>query len=65
MALGVLLRIDCIVVAVTPLNATCLISTGGNTSFPVNVFSVFPAISKAKNLWFLAFLFSLPHSLCS
>ena len=64
MALGVLLRIDCVVAAVAPLSATCLISTGGSTSFPVNAFSVFPAISKAKTFGFWLFFSHFP-TLCA
>ena len=60
MALGVLVRIDCVVAAATPLNATCLISTGGSASFPVSVFSVFPAISKAKTFGFWLFFSHFP-----
>ena len=65
MALGVLLRIDCVVAAVAPLSATCLISTGGSTSFPVSAFSVFPAISKAETFdFFWLFFFHFP-TLCA
>ena len=59
MALGILLRIDCVVAAVTPLSATCLVSTGRSASFPVSVFSVFPHFPRQKPL--ISFGFSFFH----
>ena len=59
MALGVLLRIDCVVAAVAPLSATCLISIGGSASFPVSAFSVFPHFPRQRPL--ISFGFSFFH----
>ena len=64
MALGVLLRIDCVVAAVAHLSATCLISIGWSASFPVSAFSVFPHFPRQSPLIFWLFLFPFPHSLC-
>ena len=65
MALGVLLRIDCVVAAVAYLNATCLTSIGWSVSFPVSAFSVFLHFPRQSPLIFWLFLFPFPHSLCS
>ena len=59
MALGVLLRINCVVAAVAPLSVTCLISTGGSASFSVSAFSVFPHFPRQKPL--ISFGFSFFH----
>ena len=59
MALGVLLRIDCVMAAVAHLSATCLIFIGWRVSFPVSAFSVFPHFPRQSPLISLAFPFPI------